>query len=701
MILRKIKLENIRSYENSEIEFPEDLVLLSGNVGSGKSSILLAIDFALFGIRRGELSGGALLRKGCSKGSVNLSFSIDDKEIEIQRSLKKSNDSIVQDAGFISINGSRRDGTAVELKQSILEILNYPAELLTKNKSLIYRYTVYTPQEEMKQILLGEKDFRVDTLRKVFGVDKYKRIKENSLVFVRYLKEEIREFRGRLADYDDKKKLLEDKKKNLEEVKLNLSRLGEEVNNNAKEVNRVKAKLKEIEEQSSKLKEFKHKLELLEVKVKNEKDKLSHNEIEVNEAKKQVMQLRLEISKEVKVDDSKIESLKLEITNSKKKLKEVETQISEFTIKKQNSESVKATINRLDVCPTCKREVLDIDKLKISKSEDEKIADFSGKIMFNEPKVLDLNKKIVECEKELDSLREVKASSEAVELKKKNLDEKNSLLKRLEEEIGISKNSISNSEADKGLVLDEVKGLENIEKEFISYKELLEKVLIVERELDIKKNSFEKDVSSLDESVNELSVSLEEMDKVKANLGSNEKLMGWLNTHFVNLMNIIERKIMLRVHADFDSLFKKWFDMLIDDELLDVKLDEEFTPVIEQNGHLIDYLHLSGGEKTAAALAYRLALNQVVNNLMSVIKTRDLLILDEPTDGFSEEQIEKMKDVLLELKNKQTVIVSHENRIESFVSNVIRLEKVGHVSSVSKSQKKFILEYYFTIYSLQ
>ncbi len=682
MILRKIKLENIRSYENSEIEFPEDLVLLSGNVGSGKSSILLAIDFALFGIRRGELSGGALLRKGCSKGSVNLVFSIDDKEIEIQRSLKKSKDSVVQDAGYISINGSRRDGTAVELKQSVLEILNYPAELLTKSKSLIYRYTVYTPQEEMKQILLGEKDYRVDTLRKVFGVEKYKRIKENSLIFVRYLKEEIREFRGRLADYDDKKKTLEEKKKKLEEVKLNLSRLGEEVNNNAKEVNRVKAKLKEIEEQSSKLKELKHKLELLEVKVKNEKDKLSHNEIEVNEAKKQVMQLRLEISKEVKVDDSKIENLKLEITNSKKKLKEVETQISEFTIKKQNSESVKATINRLDVCPTCKREVLDVDKLKISKAEDEKIADFSGKIKFNEPKVLELNKKIVDCEKELDSLREVKASSEAVELKKKNLDEKNDLLKRLEEEINVSKNSISSSEADKKLVLDEVKGLENIEKEFSSYKELLEKVLSVERELDIKKNSFEKDVSSLDESVNELSVSLEEMDKVKVGLASNEKLMGWLNTHFINLMNIIERKIMLRVHADFDSLFKKWFDMLIDDELLDVKLDEEFTPVIEQNGHLIDYGHLSGGEKTAAALAYRLALNQVVNNLMSVIKTRDLLILDEPTDGFSEEQIEKMKDVLLELQNKQTVIVSHENRIESFVSNVIKLEKVGHVSRV-------------------
>ena len=104
MILKKIRLENIRSYEKEEIEFPEGLSLLSGNVGSGKSSILLAIDFVLFGIKRGELSGSGLLRKGTSRGIVNLVFSIDDKEIEIQRSLKKQGDSVVQDA----LCGSRR-----------------------------------------------------------------------------------------------------------------------------------------------------------------------------------------------------------------------------------------------------------------------------------------------------------------------------------------------------------------------------------------------------------------------------------------------------------------------------------------------------------------------------------------------------------------------------------------------------------------
>ena len=45
-------------------------VLISGDIGTGKSTILLSIDFALFGIRRGELPGNSLLRNGESQGST-------------------------------------------------------------------------------------------------------------------------------------------------------------------------------------------------------------------------------------------------------------------------------------------------------------------------------------------------------------------------------------------------------------------------------------------------------------------------------------------------------------------------------------------------------------------------------------------------------------------------------------------------------
>ena len=53
MRIRKIKLENIRSYQNEEVTFPSGSTLLSGDIGSGKTSILLGIEFALFGLQPG------------------------------------------------------------------------------------------------------------------------------------------------------------------------------------------------------------------------------------------------------------------------------------------------------------------------------------------------------------------------------------------------------------------------------------------------------------------------------------------------------------------------------------------------------------------------------------------------------------------------------------------------------------------------
>ena len=124
--------------------------------------------------------------------------------------------------------------------------------------------------------------------------------------------------------------------------------------------------------------------------------------------------------------------------------------------------------------------------------------------------------------------------------------------------------------------------------------------------------------------------------------------------------------------------------MLMEDETMSARLDDGFAPVIEQNGYETDLPSLSGGEKTSCALAYRLALNKVINELISTIHTRDIIILDEPTDGFSMEQLDRVREVLNQLNVAQVLIVSHEAKIESFVDTIIRVTKDQQESVVSQ-----------------
>ena len=80
MKLNWIYLKNIRSFLEQEIKFNNGTTLLSGDIGSGKSTVLMAICFALFGISKSNLSGNALLRNGETEGLVGLGFNLDDKE---------------------------------------------------------------------------------------------------------------------------------------------------------------------------------------------------------------------------------------------------------------------------------------------------------------------------------------------------------------------------------------------------------------------------------------------------------------------------------------------------------------------------------------------------------------------------------------------------------------------------------------------
>ena len=121
MIIKSIKLNNIRSYLNQEINFPSGSTLLAGDIGSGKSTILLAIEFALFGAKKTELPAHTVLRNGKNNGSVELKLDLEGREVIINRNLKRGKNGISQESGYLIKDELKKEGTHIELKTMMLD----------------------------------------------------------------------------------------------------------------------------------------------------------------------------------------------------------------------------------------------------------------------------------------------------------------------------------------------------------------------------------------------------------------------------------------------------------------------------------------------------------------------------------------------------------------------------------------------------
>lgn len=669
-----------------EINFPEGSVLLSGDVGSGKSSILLAIDFALFGLTRGVLSGNALLRNGANNGEVELHLEINNKNIVIKRALKRNEKSVTQDSGYVLVDGQKIEGTAIELKAKVLELLNYPKDLLTKSKSLIYRFTVYTPQEEMKRILTEDSEDRLEILRRVFDIDKYKRIQENCFVAIRKIKDRIREGEILTTGLEEKKLEKAELEKNAELLKNEFLELESKIKAVEEKLSEKIKKYEDYEEKIKNLNELKNSLAIVNnnISYKNkEKEKLNNELSKINEEILENEKLLKDFGEENKVEyEEKIKELEEKISIKEAESKKISSRLSEINLTIRNSESLVNQVKNLDKCPTCFQNVNDEHKNKISSIENEKLEKCREELEGVKNNENIITSEIETLRKNLDLFEEKLNQYNIMKVKNEGLKDKKRLKERYESELSLIFDSMGEWNEEVKNLEFEVDSKKNIEENYKIIKKNIDVLNEKNKNLEIKKTSLNERINNAKSNIEKLSGEIFEKISIKERNEKLNEILKWLDEQFLAMMEKMERSVMLRLHKDFNTLFNNWFSILIDNENLTVRLDNEFSPVIVQDGYEIDYEFLSGGEKTAVALAYRLSLNQVINNLMSAIETKDVIILDEPTDGFSSEQLDRVRIVLDELNIKQVIIVSHEDKIESFVDKVMRFEKKANVSRV-------------------
>ena len=684
MLLKSIKLNNIRSYLDQKIDFSIGSLLLSGDIGSGKSTILLAVEFALFGSKPSELPASSLLRHGKNEGSVELSFELEGKNIIIKRNLKKGKNGIKQEVGYVITDGIKKELSPVEMKSQIFDLLGYPKDLVAKGKDLIYRYTVYTPQEEMKRILAEDTDTRLNTLRKVFNIDKYKKIRENSSIFLRSVKEKRKEFGGFISDLEEKKKELEQIKKEISDLDEKIKIIMPKVEKAKEDVNKKRKKISVYEDKVNELNKLRNGSTILDSDLNNIIKNHNKNNNDIERLIKQITELENNLGKEEIIDSAvikeKVQNLEYNLKKLNEELENIKQKLNEYGINKSKAEEIIDTVSKMEKCPLCLQNVEHEHKNSIKDWEIRNIIEAEQNIKVYSEKEKEIRHKSDSVEKEREVLRESESKIELIKLKMQNIKEKKQEKEDLEKGQIKIKEKIGEINTRKTEVNNQIDGRKNVEEDYKIVKAQLDIALEEEKKLDIEKVTLEKEKESSNRISKNLEEEIEKKSKAKEKLNYLVEMQNWLENYFANLMITIERHVMLQIYREFNELFKTWFNVLIEDETISVRLDDEFTPIIEQNGYETYVENLSGGEKTAVALSYRLALNKVINDIVTDIKTKDILMLDEPTDGFSSEQLDKVRDVLDQLNMQQVVIVSHESKIESFVDNVIKVGKEEHVS---------------------
>lgn len=685
MLLKSLTLKNIRSYIDQHIEFPDGSLLLAGDIGSGKSTILLAIEFALFGLLRGDVDGAALLRNGSREGFVELTFSLEGKEYSIRRALKRQKDRVSQDAGWLETAGVRKDGTSQELKAWIIDILGYPKEFLSKSKALLFRYTVFTPQEEMKRILFEDKDARLETLRRVFDVDKYKRIKENATIYVRELKEERRHLEGFTQDLESKKKLLALKQEEAQSAKARSETVRKDLDL-AKQ--RTAAQRQSVQQKENAVKDVQRLRQELQVA----KTSLAHYEQTVQRAERDLLGIKAQL--ELMRDDLQKQTVPLEetrhalgqkqlqVTDLERCVRESHVAVAQLQTQKKFSDDIKQKVATMNNCPTCLQVVTLDHKNRIEHAENLKLHQIEDYLRRHAAAREQFETQLVVLKQEFDALRRQESETLLLNAKRSAAQDRQASLATLEQtrqQAVVQAEVLRTKVAEVAALVDAHAGAEDDVKDA---RLGFERLLSDERRLDVDHQRLLKEIEGIEVFANSVQGEIALKEQAKLKLQRTMAVQAWLTDHFSNLMDVMEKHVLSRVHHEFNDLFQRWFGILIEDELLTARLDDTFTPVITQNGYDVDVANLSGGEKTACALAYRLALNKVINDVINTIKTKDLLILDEPTDGFSAEQLDKVRDVLEQLRLKQVIIVSHESKIESMVDSVLRVQKDGHISNI-------------------
>ena len=162
MIIKQLELVNFLSHAHSKIDFEKGVTVIYGHNGAGKSSIIDAIKFALFGEKRGSAISD-LIRRGSEELAVTLDFTIGQHEYQIQRMMSLGKSGIKSRDAILTEDKSELARTVSGVDDTVSGILGIDKDT--------FMNSVFVEQGEIDSLISKTTAEKEKTFSKILGLD--------------------------------------------------------------------------------------------------------------------------------------------------------------------------------------------------------------------------------------------------------------------------------------------------------------------------------------------------------------------------------------------------------------------------------------------------------------------------------------------------------------------------------------------------
>lgn len=682
-MISSVELGNFLSHSDTTISFDNGVTVFVGDNGAGKSSIIDAITFALFG-KHTRKSNKGLIKRGETQGYTRVIFDVGEKRYQAERKIDVKGGLCAQfseyaDGKWIQVAAGERKQFGESMTSEVEKRIGLSFEKL--------QIASIVQQGELNSIIKAKpKEFK-EMLNAIVGIDKLDIASEYMKILIKNFREKIKNDLG----YDDTH--VEILTKDLEKYQ-----------NEVKDSDPLKKKLLEKKELNEE--------QLLELRAKFENEapkieKLARLESQKNELSTYALEAIKEIQSEINEKERKIhecescfdyvglkQNIELEIKKMETEIDRIQKNMQELVIQNASLKEKLSLASKLQLkdkkCPVCDSSVEKLNPLFQENHLKMEIKNIEKKLKDIDKKQKLYNKSKNENIEKLQNAKESEAILRAHSIKDREQ------LKKIEKEIQLQKENTKRIPLEITPVnLIQVAQLDS------HTKILFEAITKLEEETkgfdenefnNIKKLITEKQ-TSLSEIDQKLGGVIESIRKAKNEIKNIQSVLTELKfvQNYVFELNSIQDNVYNRDGSVAQSL-RSWtlnaisikaseYLVLLNTKIQRISLAEKSRDIgitCFSKKEILDLESLSGGEQISVALALRLGMASILGS-----SKLNLIILDEPTVHLDAERRKALVGVLSQLSNisnvqnpMQFIIITHDSEIfeDSTVDQIYKFE---------------------------